>query len=161
MSLQTLLSAAWFWSSFELRGLKMNFEYSSPQQSWLIALLSQFNMGQLFFFPGIKSQISVAYQNRMCEQQVQRLEIESWGLCGSGWCHGAREARSELGQWQTEWNTLTGQKQVKVRRSCVKKQLFYRLLLFMRSLNLILLMLATVLSLYRSYGFKSWMADLI
>lgn len=34
----------------------------------------------------------------MCEQQVQQLEIESWGGggvsgSGSGWCHGAREAK--------------------------------------------------------------------
>lgn len=82
------------------------FKHSLPQQRWLIALLSHCKPGQLFFS---WYQMPVAFQNRMCEQQVQQLEIESWGLSGSGFCHGARKAGRELGHWQTKKKTLTGQ----------------------------------------------------
>lgn len=53
-----------------------------------IELSSKCYVGQFFFF--FPRQISVAPQNRVCEQQVQRLEIESRGLYGSGRCYGAR-----------------------------------------------------------------------
>lgn len=77
---------------FDLRRLQINF-WISLSRTFIRSLHNCTLSGPIIFFPGIKSLISVAFQNRMCEQQVQQLEIESWGVSGSGWCHGAREAK--------------------------------------------------------------------
>lgn len=59
-------------------------------------------------------------QNRMCEQQVVRPEIESRGLNGSGRCGGYT---TEWGEWVTHTHrvALAARKEVKVGRTCVKR----------------------------------------